>query len=110
MLYGPLVFGPALGGAILLASQGENLFWAFLIMFSFVFGVSTVILILGYGTSSAIRGREGKLRGLAEKAKPIMGSAFLLVGIMIFFKLHHYIEVRLLDILPVWLQDLAVKF
>lgn len=102
--------GPTLGGAISLASQGESLFWVFLIMLSFALGVSSVILVLGYGTGEAIRSRQNKLRGLAEKAKPIMGITFLLVGIMIFFKFHHVIEAWLLDILPIWLQDLSVKF
>jgi len=102
--------GPTLGGAISLASQGESLFWVFLIMLSFALGVSSVIMLLGYGTGEAIRRRQNKLRGLAEKAKPIMGVTFLLVGIMIFFKFHHMIEAWLLDILPIWLQDLSVKF
>jgi len=102
--------GPTLGGAISLASQGESLIWVFLIMVFFALGVSSVIMILGYGTGKAIRRRQHKLRGLAEKAKPIMGITFLLVGIMIFFKIHYIIEAWLLDVLPIWLQDLSVKF
>jgi len=102
--------GPTLGGAISLASQGQNLFWVFLIMLSFALGVSSVILILGYGSGEAIRRRQNKMRGLAEKAKPIMGITFLLVGLMIFFKIHHLIEAWLLDVLPIWLQDLSVKY
>ena len=102
--------GPTLGGAISLASQGENLLWVFLIMLFFALGVSSVIILLGYGTGEAIRKRQNKMRGLAEKAKPIMGVTFLLVGLMIFFKFHHIIEAWLLDVLPIWLQDLSVKF
>ena len=102
--------GPTLGGAISLASQGQNLFWVFLTMLFFALGVSTVIILLGYGTGEAIRKRQHKMRGLAEKAKPIMGITFLLVGLMIFFKFHHIIEAWLLDVLPIWLQDLSVKF
>jgi len=102
--------GPTLGGAISLASQGESLLWVFAIMTSFALGVSSIILLLGYGTGEAIRRRQQQLRGLAERAKPIMGITFLLVGIMIFFKFHHVIEGWLLDILPFWLQDLSIKF
>ena len=102
--------GPTLGGAISLASQGESLFWVFLIMLFFALGVSTVIVLLGYGTGEAIRKRQNKLRALAEKAKSIMGIIFVLVGLMIFFKIHHIIEAWLLDVLPIWLQDLSVKF
>jgi len=100
-IWSPCV-GPTLGGAISLASQGANLGWAFLIMLSFALGVSTVIIALGYGTQEAIRRRQGNMRGLAEKAKPIMGITFILVGLMIFFKIHHVIEAWLVMVLPDW--------
>jgi len=102
--------GPTLGGAISLASQGESLLWVFAIMSSFALGVSSVILALGYGTREAIRSRQQQLRGLAEKAKPIMGITFLLVGLMIFFKFHYVIEAWLVDVLPDWFQDLSTTY
>ena len=102
--------GPTLGGAISMASQGQSLLWVFAIMCSFALGVSSVILALGYGTREAIRSRQQQLRGLAEKAKPIMGIAFLLVGLMIFFKFHHVIEAWLVDVLPDWFQDLSTSY
>lgn len=102
--------GPTLGGAISLASQGQNLFWAFSIMVSFALGVSSVIVALGYGTGEAIRRRQSSLKSIAAKAKPIMGSAFVLVGLMIFFKIHHVIEAWLVEVLPYWFQDLSTNF
>lgn len=100
--------GPTLGGAISLASQGGSLIWAGAIMTSFAAGISTIILVLAYGARETIRARQTRLRSLAEKSKPIMGVIFLAVGLMIFFKIHHVIEGWLLDIMPVWLQDLSV--
>jgi len=108
-IWSPCV-GPTLGGAISLASQGENLGWAFLIMLSFGLGISTVIIALGYGTQEAIKRRQNSMRGLASKAKPIMGVIFLLVGLMIFFKFHHVIEAWLVSVLPYWFQDLSTNF
>ncbi len=102
--------GPTLGGAISLASQGQNLLWAFAIMCSFALGVSSIILLLGFGTQEAVRHRQQQLRSLARRAKPLMGIIFILVGLMILFKIHHLIEAWLIDILPYWLQDLSVKF
>jgi len=58
--------GPTLGGAISLASQGQDLFWAFLIMLSFALGIGSVVVALGYGTGEAIRRRQEKMRGLAN--------------------------------------------
>ena len=102
--------GPTLGGAISLASQGQNLGWAFLIMLSFGLGISTVVVLLGYGTGEAIRKRQQSLRGLAQRAKPIMGIVFLLVGLMIFFRFHHIVEAWLISVLPIWFQDLSTNF
>ena len=108
-IWSPCV-GPTLGGAISLASQGENLSWAFLIMLSFALGVSTVIVTLGYGTQEAIKRRAKSLRGLARRAKLIMGVVFLFVGAMIYFKWHHVIEGWLVSVLPYWFQDLSIMF
>jgi cytochrome c biogenesis protein CcdA len=100
--------GPTLGGAIALASQGENLAYAGLIMVAFALGVSTLIIGLGLGAREAIRTRTQSLRGLAERSKPILGVIFIAVGLMLYFKLNHYIEAWALEVMPIWLQDLSV--
>ena len=100
--------GPTLGGAIALASQGQNLGYAALIMVFFALGVSTLIVGLGLGAREAIRSRANALRGIAERSKPILGATFIAVGLMLFFKVHYMIEGWLLDIMPYWLQDLSV--
>lgn len=102
--------GPTLGGAIALASQGQNLFWVTLIMIAFAAGVSTFIIGIGLGTREAIRARATSLRGVAERSKPILGAAFLAVGVMLFFRLHHVLEAGLISAMPIWLQDVSVTF
>ncbi|MEP2947310.1 MAG: cytochrome c biogenesis CcdA family protein [Lentilitoribacter sp.] len=100
--------GPTLGGAIALASQGESLLWAMLIMLFFAFGVSTLILGLSWGAQSALRSRTEALKSLAERSKPILGVVFVAVGLMIYFKIHHIIERWALQTLPAWLLDFSV--
>ena len=100
--------GPTLGGAIALASQGQNLGYVTLIMAAFALGVSTLILALSFGARETIRTRAHALRGLAERSKPIIGATFIAVGLMLFFKFHYIIEAWLLSIMPIWLQDLSV--
>lgn len=100
--------GPTLGGAISLAYSGESLALATGIMISFALGISTIILLLGYGAREAIMSRQTTMRALAEKSKPLMGVFFIGVGLMILTQFHHVIEAWLLDIMPVWLQDLSV--
>ena len=95
--------GPTLGGAIALASQGENLLRAGAIMSAFALGVSTLMLGFAYGL------RASNLRRLSEFAKPLMGWAFLLVGVAILLRLHHAADAWLLSHMPAWLVDLSVS-
>ncbi len=101
--------GPTLGGAISLASQGQSIVWAGLIMVAFALGVSTVILALGYGARSVIQKRQALMRSLATKGRPIIGAVFVLVGLGILFKVHHMIEFWAIENLPPWLIDLSVS-
>ncbi|MBO9399562.1 cytochrome c biogenesis protein CcdA [Shimia sp. R9_1] len=101
--------GPTLGGAISLASQGENLGFAALIMVAFAAGVSTLILGLGYGARSTIGRHQATMRAIAAKSRPIMGAIFLATGLALFFSLHHVIEGWLLSVMPAWLIDLSVS-
>ncbi|WP_372884131.1 cytochrome c biogenesis CcdA family protein [Shimia sp.] len=101
--------GPTLGGAISLASQGQDLARAAAIMLFFAFGVSTIILGLGYGARSALIKRQALMRRVAVSARPIMGLVFVAVGLMLFFKLHYQIEAWLISVLPAWLIDLSVS-
>ncbi|SLN75903.1 Cytochrome C biogenesis protein transmembrane region [Roseisalinus antarcticus] len=102
--------GPTLGGAIAMASAGEDLGWAAAIMVSFAAGISTIILALGYGAQAAIRARRDWLRAVAARARPTMGVIFVAVGAAILFDLQKFAEIWLLDTLPYWLQDLSVRY
>ena len=101
--------GPTLGGAISLASQGQNLGHATLIMISFALGVSTIIVGLGYGAQTAIRKRQAWMRNLATRARPVMGALFIAVGLAILFKLHHVAEIWALENLPDWFTEFSVS-
>ena len=98
--------GPTLGGAIALASQGESLGRAATIMVAFAMGVSTFILAIGYGAGKFVR--SGSLRALSHRTKPLIGILFILVGMMILFRIHHVIEAWAVRVLPYWFQDLSV--
>ncbi|WP_146344858.1 cytochrome c biogenesis CcdA family protein [Falsiphaeobacter marinintestinus] len=100
--------GPTLGSAIALASQGQNLFWSFLVMCFFAAGVSTLILGLGLGGQHLIRQRATQLRGLAARSKPILGATFVIVGVAILFKVHHMLEAWAVRNLPTWFNDLSI--
>ena len=101
--------GPTLGSAIGLASTGENLGHVTAIMVFFALGVSTLILGLAYGTRGAVGRYNAQLRSLATNARPILGFAFLLVGVGLLLNWHHTIEAWLIHIMPAWLIDLSVS-
>jgi len=101
--------GPTLGGAIALASQGQSLGRVTVIMLAFALGVSTIILALGYGARAVIRRRQHALQALARQARPILGGAFIAVGVALLLRLHHIAEAWALDHLPAWLIDLSVS-
>ncbi len=102
--------GPTLGGAISLAAEGRNVPWAAAIMTAFALGIGSVIVLLAYGTREAIMRRRTRLQSLAERARPVTGIVLLGLGAVLFFGLHHPLEIWLLDNLPHWFQDLSVKF
>jgi len=95
--------GPTLGGAIALASQGESLARAGAVMTAFALGVSTLMLAFAYGL------RASSLRRLSALAKPLMGWAFLVVGLVILLRLHQYADAWLLQHMPAWLVDFSVS-
>ena len=108
IVWSPCV-GPTLGGAIALASQGENLIWAGSIMIGFAFGVATVIMATAYGARSLLKRHRRKLQAISGLAQPIMGAVFIFVGTALYFKLHHPVEAWVLDTLPDWLVILSVS-
>lgn len=101
--------GPTLGGAIALAAQGDSLLWAAAIMVAFALGVSSLIIALGYGARAALQRRQALMRRIAEKSRPFMGIVFVIVGLALFFRLHHLLDAWLIGVLPAWLIDLSVS-
>ena len=101
--------GPTLGGAISLASQGQNLPWATGVMLAFAAGVATIIITLAYGARAALQRRSTLMRTIATRAKPVMGVALVIVGLVILTDALRPVEIWLLDVLPIWLQDFSVS-
>lgn len=102
--------GPTLGGAISLAASGDNLLQAAVTMLFFGLGVATILLVLAYGSREVLASRRERLMSWMPWARPIMGVTLLIVGLVLFFHLNRFIEIWLLDIMPIWLQDLSVRF
>ncbi|TJZ89860.1 cytochrome c biogenesis protein CcdA [Paracoccus gahaiensis] len=102
--------GPTLGAAIALASTGQDLLRAGATMAAFALGVSTLILAGAYGLRGWLRRNARRMAGLAARARPALGLAFVAVGLALATGLHHRAEALLIAWLPAWLIDLSVTF
>ena len=72
--------GPTLGAAIALASLGQDMLAAFVVMFLFGLGTASALLFAGIGSARLLqRWRPGLLSG-ASRAKHILGGMLLLLA------------------------------
>lgn len=102
--------GPTLGGAIALASEGNNIPWAGAVMLSFALGVSTVIMLLATVSREALMRRRDMLQRFSGNIRTLTGVLLIALGLFLFFQLHHVVEAWAVEALPYWLQDLSVRF
>ena len=78
-------------------------------MLAFGLGVSTILILLSYGSRELLTKRKDRMMNWMPWAKPVMGVALLLVGIALLMQWNHAIDSWMLDIMPTWLQDLSVS-
>lgn len=94
--------GPTLGTAIALASLGEDLLMAFVVMFSFGLGTAAVLIAAGLASRSALmRWRPGVLSG-AARGKKLLGWTLLFLALLVFTGVDKVLETIALQILPDW--------
>lgn len=109
VVWAPCV-GPTLGAAIAAASQGQDLFSAFLTFLVFALGVGVSITLFANGSRTLLGGRDWSLRGLARYAKPIFGVTLLLVGVLVLSGLDKTLESIALSHMPDWLLAFTTRF
>lgn len=102
--------GPTLGGAIALASQGQNLGQVSLVMAIFSLGAVVPMLTLGMLSQAAFQSRRGRWLQAAQWGKKIMGWTLLLLALMVLSGFDKQLETLLLQWSPDWLVELSVRF
>lgn len=94
--------GPTLGAAIALASLGQDLGAAFVVMFTFGLGTAAALLTAAYLSGKLLsRLRPGILDG-ASRGKRWLGILLLLLAIMVLTGFDKVLETWALGILPDW--------
>jgi len=97
--------GPTLGAAIALASLGQALVEAFLVMFAFGIGTAATLLVAGLASAGALkRLRPGLLAGAAA-GKRWLGWAVLVLGVLVLSGWDKRLEAWAVG----WLPDVATS-
>ncbi len=94
--------GPTLGAAIALASTGQSMGSAFLVMLSF--GVGTAIPLVGF--SFLMKNSLSKWITTAALAKKVMGISLIVLSLSIFSGFDRTLEALALEIMPEWLYNI----
>lgn len=102
--------GPTLGAAIAAASQGEDLFQAFMVFLVFAIGVGISIVLFAYASRKAVGWNAKRLQSVARYAKPVFGIVLAVVGLLVLTGLDKQLEAAILDILPDWLVVFTTRF
>jgi len=102
VVWSPCV-GPTLGAASSLAAQGQHLAQIALLMLVFGLGAGFPLLVLGGLSHATMMHVRGSLASFGHAAKAVMGSLFVLFGVLILTGLDHRVEAFLLTISPDWL-------
>lgn len=101
--------GPTLGAAIGLAAQGDNLGAAAATMTAFALGAATPILVLAYGSRQAILARRDWMTRASRIAKPLIGAAFVSIGLFVLTGLDRVVEASLTRAMPDWLVTMTTR-
>jgi cytochrome c biogenesis protein CcdA len=108
-IWSPCV-GPTLGAAATLASQGTDLARVSLLMAVFGIGAATPMIGLGSLSRAIITKARGKLTSAGSAGRYLLGSAFVVIGVLILTGIDKSAEAFMVTISPDWLTNLTTRF
>ncbi|NTS78371.1 sulfite exporter TauE/SafE family protein [Catenovulum sp. SM1970] len=94
--------GPTLGTAIALASTGESMAMAFVVMMAFGIGTAIPLVLIGYYSGK----RLATIRNVGQFGKYILGGTLILLALVIITGLDRVLETWALEILPDWVTSI----
>ncbi|MFW1952313.1 cytochrome c biogenesis CcdA family protein [Acinetobacter beijerinckii] len=94
--------GPTLGAAIALASMGQQMSLAFMIMLSFGLGTALVLLVAGMLSAKVLKKVKPDSLQNAVKVKKFLGWIILTLGLLVLTGLDKQLEIMVLGLLPDW--------
>jgi cytochrome c-type biogenesis protein len=98
--------GPTLGAAIALASMGQSMGMAFVVMLAYGIGTAGVLLLAGLvSTRLLARWRPGMMSA-GGFGKKLLGVTLLVLGLLVLTGMDKYLEALAVGMLPEWVYSL----
>jgi cytochrome c-type biogenesis protein len=98
--------GPTLGAAIALASFGQSMGMAFLVMLAYGVGTAGVLLAAGLISGRALARWRPRLMDSGGAGKKILGWTILILGVLVLTSADKYLEALAVGMLPDWIYSL----
>lgn len=98
--------GPTLGAAIALASLGQQMAQAFVVMLAFGIGTAAVLLAAGLVSAQVLRQWRPRLLAGVGAGKRWLGAALLLLGLLVLGGIDKQLEARTMGWMPGWTSAL----
>ena len=98
--------GPTLGAAIALASMGQNMGMAFVVMLAYGIGTAGVLLLAGMLSSRLLTRWRSTLMSSSGFGKKLLGWTLLILGILVLTGFDKYLEALAVDMVPDWVFSL----
>jgi cytochrome c biogenesis protein CcdA len=102
--------GPTLGAAITLASRGQHLAEATLVMAIFSLGAGLPLIALGSLSREVMLRVRGKLATAGKYGKQVLGLLLVMLGVFILSGWDKQLEIWVLNHAPDWLTQLGTHF
>ena len=94
--------GPTLGAAIALASMGQDMGMAFIVMFTFGLGTASALILAAVVSGKLLSKWRPNVFSNVAKAKVVLGWLLLLLGMMVFLGIDKVLETLAVQYLPDW--------
>lgn len=98
--------GPTLGAAIALASLGQSMGMAFVVMLAYGVGTAGVLVLAGIVSERALARWRPKLLTSGGRGKMLLGWMLVSLGALVLSGLDKYLEALAVDIVPGWVFTL----
>lgn len=98
--------GPSLGAAIALASMGQSLPMAFVVMLAYGIGTAGVLLAAGLLSGRLLARLRSRAMATGGFGKKLLGGSLLVLGLLVLTGFDKILEALAVELVPAWVYSL----